>query len=144
MMLKGLFLTGACLLAPLSVAAAQVSVQTTAPVTGDAASAYAELQAAGEALEPIFEALETEAAVIRADGSLSAGDKEARILALIAPHQPAFDRLADAVGGFVANQIRNEGGTAEQAAAGAASVRSEMMQGIVQGLVTGEADEGGE
>ncbi len=144
-MIRVLVLAAAFLLAPLSVAAAQVSVQTDTPIAGEAATgALAELQAAGGALEPVMDALEAEAAVIRADSQLSAADKEARILALIAPHEAAFDRFGDALAAFIEIQVRNDGGTAEQAAAASAEMRAGMLQGITQSLVTGERDKDGD
>lgn len=124
-------------------ALAQTTIQTDQPISDPAAvAAQAELEAAGGALGPVFEALEPQAAAIRADTTLSDADKQTRIMALIAPHQAVIDRFSAALTVFVTAQAKAEGASDEDAAAAAQMAQGMLAQALVQALVMGEdADE---
>lgn len=120
---------------PALAAAPAVAVQAQ-PMT------EAELEAAAEAFGAVVEQMEAQAAPIRADASLSAAEKEARIMAIIAPHQSEIDAFADMVTGFVISQAMTEGATPEEAATQGEMVRGIIGQAIVQSIITGEAPGG--
>ena len=82
--------------------------------------------------------MDAQAAVIRADASLSDTDKQARIGALIDANQGAIDGFAEALTAFVVAQAQAEGSTPEQAAQIAAMFPAMLRQQLTQSLLTGE------
>ncbi|RZJ31611.1 MAG: hypothetical protein EON85_03055 [Brevundimonas sp.] len=104
----------------------------------------ARIEAAGEALGTVMEDLEPRAAAIRADAGLSAADKETRIRALIAEHQPVLDEFSSALQALMLIKAASEGATPEEAAQAAAAVSMMVSSQIARGLITGEDPDEGE
>lgn len=100
------------------------------------------VEAAGEALQEVMEDLEPRAAAVRADASLSAADKETRIRAMIAEHQPVLDEFNSALQGLMLIKAAAEGASPEEAAQAAAMVSTMVSAQITQALVTGEDPDG--
>ncbi|HZW15912.1 MAG TPA: hypothetical protein VFF66_06615, partial [Brevundimonas sp.] len=61
------------------------------------AAALARIEAFEEPVKTLMADLETRAAVVRADATLSDEDKATRIRAMMAEHQPTFDGFAAAL-----------------------------------------------
>lgn len=102
------------------------------------AAAQADLEAAGEAVEPVLTAMSEQAAAIRADASLSDADKRARIEALVAENRAAIDAFTTVLARFVALQAQAEGASAEEAATAAAMFPGMVIGQMTESLVTGE------
>lgn len=107
-------------------------------------AAMARIEAAGAAIEAVMTDLEPKAEEIREDATLSAADKETRIRALIAEHQPVFDEFSAALGSVMALKAASEGASPEQAAAATQAAQTMVSQAIVQSLLTGETEDGSE
>lgn len=102
----------------------------------------ARIQTAGEALQTVMEDLEPRAAAVRADAGLSPADKEARIRAMIAEHQPVLDEFSSALQALMLVKAAAEGASPEEAAQAAAVVSGMVSTQIAQGLITGEDPDG--
>lgn len=124
------------------LAAAPALAQTApAQITPAVATAQATLEAASHAIEPVFEALNTQGAAVRADTTLTPEQKVIRIGELIAARQPEIDQFIEAVQGLVFAQAAAEGATREQAVAAAEMYRGLINQTLLQSMVSGEAPE---
>lgn len=124
--------------APAVLPAPPAQAEPAAP-TPEQQAAMTRIEAAGAALEELMADLEPQAEEIREDATLSDADKETRIRALIAEHQPVFDEFAAALGGVMALKAADEGASPEQAAVASQSAQAMVGQAIVQSLLTGEA-----
>lgn len=102
----------------------------------------ARVETAGEALQEAMEDLEPRAAAVRADATLSAADKETRIRAMIAEHQPALDEFSSALQALMLIKAAAEGASPEEGAQAAAVVGSMVSSQITQALITGEDPDG--
>lgn len=121
--------------AAIAFAAPALAQQVPASPT---AATEADLEAAGEALEPVLAAMSEQAARIRADATLSDADKRARVEALIADNKAAIDAFTATLSSYVAAQARAEGASEEEAAATAAMFPALLSQQLTQSLLTGE------
>lgn len=101
-------------------------------------AARADLEAASRLVQPVFEALKTEAAAVRADAALTDQQKLIRIGELIAARQPEVDRFIAVLEAYVTQQALADGATREDAAAAAALYRGLVNQSLLQSLVTGQ------
>ena len=110
--------------------------------TPEEQAVMARVQTAGEALQEVMEDLEPRAAAVRADASLSAADKETRIRAMIAEHQPALDEFSSALQALMLIKAAAEGASPEEAAQAAAVVAAMIPAQISQALITGEDPDG--
>lgn len=107
-------------------------------------AAAARIAATGERVETLMADLEPRAAAVRADAALSDADKEARIRAMIAEHQPTFDAFAADLAEMIRLSAMAEGAPAEAAAAAGETAPARMMAIIEEILITGESgDEAG-
>jgi hypothetical protein len=123
--------------APVALAQ-EATPPAVAPVDPATAAAAAELQTAGEEIEALFETLEAEAAVVRADTTLSDEKKQARILALVEPHQEQIGGVITALAGFITAQAVAEGASPEEAAQVSAMMEAAFGQALIEGLLTGD------
>lgn len=126
------------LAAVAAIAFAAPALAQQVPASPAVAVTEADLEAAGEALEPVLAAMSEQAAVIRADATLSDTDKRTRIEALIADNKAAIDAFTATLSAYVAAQARAEGASEEQAAATAAMFPALLSQQLTQSLLTGE------
>lgn len=108
------------------------------PASPAVAAAAADLEAAGEAIEPVLTAMSERAAAIRADAALSDAEKQAGIEALIAENQSALDAFVSALSRFVAAEAMSEGASAEEADAAAAMLAGMVGPQLTRALLTGE------
>ena len=108
------------------------------PASPAVAAAAADLEAAGEAIEPVLTAMSERAAAIRADAALSDAEKQAGIEALIAENQSALDAFVSALSRFVAAEAMAEGASAEEADAAAAMLAGMVGPQLTRALLTGE------
>ncbi len=108
------------------------------PASPAVAAAEADLEAAGEAIEPVLTAMSERAAAIRADAALSDAEKQAGIEALIAENQSALDAFVSALSRFVAAEAMAEGASAEEADAAAAMLAGMVGPQLTRALLTGE------
>lgn len=120
----------------LAFAAPALAQDTPSPAM---AAAEADLEAAGEAIEPVLTAMSQQAAAIRADAALSDADKQTRIEALIAGNRGALDAFVSALSSYVFAQAVAEGASAEEAAATAAMIAGMVGPQLTRSLLTGEA-----
>ena len=120
-------------------------VPAAAPPSGDMSPelmvAAARIEALGAQMDTVMADLEPRAAAVRADAALSDADKETRIRAMIAEHQPAFDEFAVVLVDLIRLSALSEGASAEDAAAAAAEVPARMKAAIEERLITGATDE---
>jgi hypothetical protein len=132
----------------LAVAAPAVAQQAPpAPPAAPAAPApspeeaalMANVQTAGEALQAVMVDLEPRAAAVRADAALSAADKESRIRAMLAEHQPVLDQFSEALKAMVLFKASEEGASPDEAEQAATMVGGMVATQIAQGLLTGES-----
>lgn len=100
------------------------------------------VQTAGEALEAVMEELEPQAETIRDDTSLTDADKETRIRALIAEHQPVIDEFTTALRAMILLKAASEGSSPEEAAQASAMIGDMVSTQIAQSLITGEDPDG--
>lgn len=134
------------LLAALALtASAAPALAQTAPAPAPAQDAArqpvpteAELEAAAEVFGAVVEALEAQASVIRADASLSAEQREAAIMAVIAERQTEILAFVDLVQRFVVGQALAEGMPAEDASQQGEMVRGLLLMSLAQALVEGQ------
>lgn len=99
----------------------------------------AELEAAAEAFGQAIEALEVQAAVIRADASLSPEQRQEAIVALVATRQADFDAFLDLLERYIVAEGISDGADPAEAAAAGEAVRQIVASAIVEALVTGQA-----
>lgn len=136
-------LTAVLLLALAAPAAAQTPPGPPVGAAEPSASprmtaAVEQVETTGAALEAMMDEVEPLAAAVRADASLPAADKNARLRALIAERQAVLDAFGNALAELIAVQAEEEGATPEAAAASAATVRGIVLGALVQALMTGE------
>ena len=124
--------------APPAPAPPPAAAQTPQEITPEQRAVVARIEAAGTALEAMMTELEPRAAAVRADASLSAEDKETRIRAMLAEHQPTLDEFTAALNDMILMQAASEGASPEEAAQAAAMVRGMVSTQIAQALITGE------
>jgi len=122
-------------------APAPVAAQPSEEMSPEFMVAMARIEALGAQMDTVMADLEPRAAAVRADAALSDADKETRIRAMIAEHQPAFDEFAVVLGDLVRLSAVNEGASAEDAAAAAAEVPARMKAAIEERLIAGATDE---
>lgn len=118
--------------------------QPTPAPTPEEAAAVARIEAAGEALEATMEDLGPRAEAIRGDTALTDADKETRIRALIAEHQPVIDEFTSALQSIILMRAAAEGTSPEEAAQGAAMIGGMVSSQIAQALITGDDPDGDE
>lgn len=130
--------------APPAPPAAPAAPAAPAEMTPEQMTIIGRVQTAGEALEQVMNELQPAAAAVRADAALSATDKETRIRARIAGHQPVIDEFTAALGAMVQLKALEEGATVQEADQTAAMVSGMVSEKIAQSLITGEDPDGGE
>jgi hypothetical protein len=128
--------------APAAPPAPAAAPAAPAAPSADQQAAVARIEAAGNAIEAVMTDLEPKAEEIREDTTLSAADKETRIRALIAEHQPVFDEFSAALGSVMALKAASEGASAEEAAAATQAAQTMVSQAIVRSLLTGDTEDG--
>lgn len=101
-------------------------------------------QAAGEALQTMMDDLEPRAEAVRDDTSLTDAEKETRIRAMIAEHQPVIDEFTTAVRAMILLKAASEGASPEEAAQASAMIGDMVSTQIAQSLITGEDPDGDE
>ena len=104
------------------------------------AAALARIEAFEEPVKTLMADLETRAAVVRADATLSDEDKATRIRAMMAEHQPTFDGFAAALSDLIRLSAIAEGTPAEEAAAVAAAAPAQMTAVLEALLINGDPD----
>jgi hypothetical protein len=126
-------LAAACLLAaPLALPAsahATVATQSADP------QAEARIQAAADRFSTLIADLDTHAAVIREDESLTPEQRESRILALIAPHQAEIDTFIAALVQYTIDTAEPD--EREEIEASADMVSMILQSTIIRALVEG-------
>lgn len=125
-------------------AVAPAAAPSSAEPSAEFMAAVARIEATGAEMETVMADLEPRAAAVRTDAALSDADKETRIRAMIAEHQPVFDGFAVALGDLIRLSAVNEGASAEEAAAAAAEAPARMQTAIEQKLITGDSDVAGD
>lgn len=110
--------------------AAQASPQNPPPTEAD-------IEAAAQAFGLVVQDMETRAAALRADPSLSAEDRELRIMALIAERQPEILAFLDLLQAFVVGQATADGMPADEALAQAEAIRQNILVRLIQSLLEG-------
>lgn len=141
-LLAALALTASAAPALAQTAPAPASAPVSAPASAQDAARQpvpteAELEAAAEVFGAVVEALEAQASVIRADASLSAEQREAAIMAVIAERQTEILAFVDLVQRFVVGQALAEGMPAEDASQQGEMVRGLLLMSLAQALVEG-------
>ncbi|RZJ44877.1 MAG: hypothetical protein EON86_02490 [Brevundimonas sp.] len=127
--------------APVAPPAPPAAPAAPAP-TPEQTALMTRMQAAGEALEAAMEELEPQAEEIRDDAALSDADKETRIRALIAGHQPVIDEFTTSLQAVIMMRAAADGTSPEEAAQGAAMIAGMVSGQIAQSLITGEDPDG--
>lgn len=129
-------LAAACLLAaPFALPANAHAATAMASVSIADPAAEARIQAAADRFSTLIADLDTQAAVIREDESLTPEQREARILALIAPHQAEIDA-------FIAALVQYTIDTAEPGEREEIEASADMVSMILQSTITRALVEG--
>lgn len=94
----------------------------------------AQIETAGETLEPLIKQMQTEAEAVRADPALSGPEKEARIQAIIAAHQAQLTAFTELLARFVTAEALRQGAGLAEARAAADQVGAAVSAGLLAAL----------
>jgi hypothetical protein len=134
----------ALLVSPQDAAVAPPVPPAPAAPSAEEMALIARVEAAGEAMEATMETLTPQAEAVRIDASLSADEKETRIRALMAEHQPVFDAFGEALHALILDKAAADGASPQEAAEAAAMIRASFAAQMTQALITGQDPDPGE